>query len=149
MVGSEAARRFHCSHGHASLHLRYPGRVQTVERYGSLFQFRVRPFDAVDPKAKTSELIIVHDLEFSNHDAAATFLRKFSGNALAIRGLESIVLQAGGVRQFDELPEQWIDRLAPHLVSGRVVVAEQVPRAPAGDASEVPGPSPQPTPPVP
>jgi len=37
---------------------------------------------------------------------------------MAVRGLQSVLVQAGGWRHFDDLADQWIDRLALHLVSG-------------------------------
>lgn len=123
--------------------------MQTVERQGSFFRFRLRPFDPEDPGGGSSELLLERELTFGTPSAAAAFLRHFAHDPFAVRGLHSVLARLGPATSIHEMPDQWIERLAQHLAAGRVAVVEQVPRAPAGESSEVKGPSPASMPPPP
>jgi hypothetical protein len=113
--------------------------VITVERHGSHYHFHVRPFEAYQtPLAqKTGPVLFTeHPLEFNSSAAAATFLRRFTGSPFAVRRLQSLLSGLGLDHVIHELPEQWIERLAPHLACGRVGVIQLVPHSPAGPSTE-------------
>ena len=110
--------------------------MQTVERRGSFFRFRVRPFDPVDADAKPSDLLLERELVFGADGAAAAFLRNFADDPFALRGFQSVLAQLGDSGSVQEMRDQWIDRLARHLSSGRVTVVEQTPRSPGGKSTE-------------
>ena len=116
--------------------LRYPGRVQTVEWRGSFFRFRVYPFDIQESELEPSKLLLEREVDFAGVAGAAAFLRQFAGDPFAARGLQAVLARVDTSSPVHELPDQWIERLAVHLHSGRVTVNEQVPRAPSGKATD-------------
>lgn len=121
--------------------------MQTVERQGSFYRFRLHPFDPDDSGGRPSNLLLERVLKFGTPASAATFLRHFAVDPFAVRGLQSILERLGPWCSVHGTSDQWIELLAPFLASGRVVVVEQTPRAPAGESTkDAPSPPPMPPP---
>ena len=115
--------------------VRYPYAVQTVERQGSFFRFWARPFEHGKTPGPAADLLVERTLVFGSHASAAAFLRNFAGDSFAVRGLQSVVTQLSPVSGMQELAEQWIERLALLMVTGRVEVVEQIPRGTSAETT--------------
>lgn len=107
----------------------------TVKRQGSHYYFQVRPVEPVAGevhyKGNPGGLSTTHELSFQNSAAAAAFLRHFAPDQYAVYQFQVLLSWLGLQQGLIEVPEQWIERLAPYLASGRVSVMELVPLAPA------------------
>jgi hypothetical protein len=113
--------------------------VITVERQGSHFHFRVKPFEpmhGVGTNATLSGQFTEHHLQFNSHASASTFLRHFAGNPFAVHSFQSLLVRLGFEHGFHGVAELWVDRLALQIVNGRVAVIALVTLAPAGESTQ-------------
>ena len=112
--------------------------VLTVQQHGITYRFRTRLYEAGDHLANPYEILIERRIYFENTRAAVAFLRRFSGNAFAVRGFRQMLSTPGfgSARRHDELADDWMDHLGLHLVTGRLAVIESIPRVPSGESGE-------------
>jgi hypothetical protein len=107
----------------------------TVKRQGSHYYFQVRPFEPAAGEAHYKGTpggqVRKHELSFQNSAAAAVFLQHFAPDQYAVYQFQVLLSWLGLQQGLIEVPEQWIERLAPYLANGRVAVTELVPLAPA------------------
>ena len=113
--------------------------MSTVVQYGISYHFRTAPFEvAAEPPANSADVLLERRLYFENNHAALAFLRPFSRNLFATREFHSLLARLGFGQRFNEQQDEWMERLALSLVTGRVTVIESVPKAPATESVERP-----------
>jgi hypothetical protein len=113
--------------------------VITVERQGSHYYFRVRPFEpahGTNPHSNSSLPFTEHHLHFNSNASATSFLRHFASNPFAVQRFQILLVTLGVEAGFHGIAEHWVDRLAPQLANGRVTVIERVTLAPAGESTQ-------------
>jgi hypothetical protein len=109
-----------------------------VVQYGISYRFRTTPFGPSEPPSNPAEVLLERRLYFENNRAALAFLRSFSTNPFAVRGFQTLLSGLGFHHRFDEPRDEWMDRLALSLVTGRVSVIEIVPKSTGSESSERP-----------
>ena len=107
-----------------------------VVQFGITYRFRTTPFEPSKPDAHSTDVLLERRLYFENNRAAIAFLRHFANNLFAVHGFQKLLSSIGLKRRFDEQQDEWMERLALSLVTGRITVIEIVPKDPAGDSTE-------------
>jgi len=75
-------------------------------------------------------------MTFTGSSAAAAFLRRFLPDPLAVRTIQTITARVCADQRSLDQPEQWVERLAPHLASGMVLVIERTMLSPGHGSTE-------------
>jgi hypothetical protein len=102
--------------------------VLTVKRDKSTFHFVIRESlrRGKERPAQPPAGYVQKQLWFGGDRLAETFLRGFVDDGVAIAGLTGLLPELGGERKYDVLPGDCVQQLAPHLVSGQLLVMEVV-----------------------
>jgi hypothetical protein len=108
--------------------------VLTIKRDKSTFRLVLRDAIPKEPLPKCPPDHSQKQLFFGIPVVAETFLRGFSNDRIATAGLSNLLAKIEGTVHSGPPPNDWIDRLASHLISGKLLASEVAP-LPKGSGS--------------